>query len=117
MEPTVNTRQRAPRLARARPWVAVVVAAIIFALIPVVGLQLFLALPLIGLAPAAGTPPDYIAAAKTVDRRPRNLVLGIVILIFVVIVILRVPDLAMSRGLTRWAGTGIGDQLSPDICR
>ncbi len=94
MEPTVDSRQRAPRLARARPWVAVVVAAIIFALIPLVGLQLFFALPLIGLALTAGTPPDFVAAAKTVDRRPRNVVLGIVILIFVVVVVLQ-PQLSL----------------------
>ena len=79
---------------RARPWVAVVIAAIIFALIPLVGLQLFLALPLIGLVLTAGTPPDYVAAAKTVDHRPRNLALGIVTLIFVVIVILQ-PQLTL----------------------
>ena len=62
MELAVDSRQRAPRLVRARPWVAVVIAAIIFALIPLVGLQLFLALPLIGLVLTAGTPPDYVAA-------------------------------------------------------
>ena len=56
MELTVDSRQRAPRLARAHAWVAVVVAAIIFALIPLVGLQLFFALPLIGLALTAGAP-------------------------------------------------------------
>ena len=94
MEIAVDSRQRAPRLVRARPWVAVVIAAIIFALIPLVGLQLFLALPLIGLVLTAGTPPDYVAAAKTVDHRPRNLALGIVTLIFVVIVILQ-PQLTL----------------------
>jgi hypothetical protein len=62
----VTTDSRTPTrlLARARPWLAVIVAAIIFALIPVVGLPLFFALPLIGLALAAGSPPDYVADAK-----------------------------------------------------
>jgi hypothetical protein len=37
----------------------VIVAAIIFALIPLIALPPLYALPLIGLALAAGTPPDY----------------------------------------------------------
>ena len=65
-DPALDTRQRAPRLARARPWVAVVAAAIIFALIPVVGLMAHL-----------------------------------------------IPG---QRGLTRRAGTGIGEKVSPHIC-
>ena len=73
MELTVDSRPRATRLARARPWVAVIVAAIIFALIPVLGLQLFFVVPLIGLVLAAGAPPDYVADAKAVDRRPATL--------------------------------------------
>jgi hypothetical protein len=67
----------------------VIVAAIIFALIPVLGLQLFFVVPLIGLVLAAGAPPDYVADAKTVDRRPRNLVLGIVVLICLALVVLQ----------------------------
>jgi hypothetical protein len=73
----------------------VIVAAIIFAVIPLLGLELFLVAPLIGLVLAAGAPPDYVADAKPVDRRPRNVVLGIVVLICVVIVVLQ-PH------LTRW---------------
>jgi hypothetical protein len=57
----------------------VIVAAIIFAVIPLLGLELFLVAPLIGLVLAAGAPPDYVADAKPVDRRPRNVVLGIVV--------------------------------------
>jgi len=94
VELTVDSRPRATRLARARPWVAVIVAAIIFALIPVLGLQLFFVVPLIGLVLAAGGPPDYVADAKTVDRRPRNLVLGIVVLICVALVVLQ-PQLIL----------------------
>jgi hypothetical protein len=70
-----------------------IVAAIIFALIPIIGLSLFLALPLIGLALALGAPPDYVADTKTVARRPRNLVLGILILICVAVMVLQ-PQLA-----------------------
>jgi hypothetical protein len=53
-------------------------------------------LPLIGLALTAGKPPDFVAAAKTVDRRPRNVVLAIVILIFVVVVVLQPCLIAWS---------------------
>ena len=94
MELTVDSRPRATRLARARPWVAVIVAAIIFALIPVLGLQLFFVVPLIGLVLAAGAPPDYVVDAKTVDRRPRNFVLGIVVLICVALVVVQ-PQLTL----------------------
>jgi hypothetical protein len=71
VELTVDSRQRALRLARAHPWVAVIVAAIIFALI---GLPLFFAVPVIGVALAAGAPPDYVANAKTVHSRPRTII-------------------------------------------
>jgi hypothetical protein len=52
-------------------------------------MQLFLVVPVIGLALSAGAPPDYVADAKPVDRRPRNLVLGIVALICVAVVVLQ----------------------------
>ena len=48
MQVTVDSR-RVSLLARARPWVAVIVAAIILALVPLVGLQLIFVVPLIGL--------------------------------------------------------------------
>jgi hypothetical protein len=67
----IDSRRQVPLIPRARPWVALIVAAIIFALIPIIGLSLFLALPLIGLALALGAPPDYVADTKTVARRPR----------------------------------------------
>jgi hypothetical protein len=95
VELTVESRPRTPLLARARPWIAVIVAAIIFALIPFMGLQLFFVVPLIGLTLAAGAPPDYVADAKTVDRRPRNLVLGIVVLVCVALVIMQ-PHLTLA---------------------
>jgi hypothetical protein len=56
---TADSRPQVSLLARARPWVAVIVAAIIFALIPLIALPPLYALPLIGLALTAGTPPDY----------------------------------------------------------
>jgi hypothetical protein len=98
---SVDSQPQAPLLTRARPWVAVLVAAIIFAVFPILGLQLFLVAPLIGLVLAAGAPPDYVADAKPVDRRPRNVVLGIVVLICVAIVVLQ-PHL--TRGLVALFG-------------
>jgi hypothetical protein len=76
-------------MTRARPWIAVIGAAIIFAVILLFGLPWFYALPLIGLALAAGAPPDYVADAKPVARRPRNLVIGIVVLILLALVVLQ----------------------------
>jgi hypothetical protein len=74
---------------RARPWIAVIGAAIVFALIPLIGLPLFYALLLIGLALAAGSPPDYVADGKPVARRTRNLILGILILILLAVFVLQ----------------------------
>lgn len=90
-----DARPRVSLLARARLWVAVIVAAIIFALIPLIDLQLIFAVPLIGLALAAGVPPDYVPDAKPVDRRPRNVILGILVLACLAVTVLQ-PQ------LTRW---------------
>jgi Peptidase family M23 len=86
---SVESRPRTPIIRRARPWIAVTGAGIVFALIPLIGLPLFYALPLIGLALAAGSPPDYGADAKPVARRTRNLVLGILILILLAVFVLQ----------------------------
>lgn len=94
MQSTVESRAQVRRLARARPWIAVVVATVIFALTGILGLQLFFVLPLIGLTLAAGTPADYVADSKAVDRRPRNLVLGILVLICLAVVVLQ-PQLTL----------------------
>jgi hypothetical protein len=90
---TVDSR-RVSLLARARPWVAVIVAAIILALVPLVGLQLIFVVPLIGLALAAGAPPDFVPDAKPVDRRPRNVILGILVLVCLAITVLQ-PQLTL----------------------
>jgi hypothetical protein len=63
---TADSEPRTRHFNQMRLWLAVIVATIIFALIPVVGFPLFFALPLIGLALAAGSPPDYVADARTV---------------------------------------------------
>jgi hypothetical protein len=89
VQTSVESRPRNPILARARPWIAIIGAAIAFALLPLIGLPLLYTLPLIGLALAAGSPPDYVADAKPVARRPRNLVLGILVLILLAVVVLQ----------------------------
>lgn len=94
MQSTVGSRTQVRHLARSRPWIAVVVAAVIFALTGVLGLQLFFVLQLIGLTLAVGAPADYVADSRTVDRRPRNLVLGILVLIHLAVVVLE-PQLTL----------------------
>lgn len=54
MRVTVDSPPQVRRFTRVRPWLAVIVAAIIFALIPLVSLQLLFVVPLIGLTLAAG---------------------------------------------------------------
>jgi hypothetical protein len=76
-------------MTRARPWVAVIGAAVVFALIPLIGLPSFFALPLVGLALAAGSPPDYVADARPAARRRRNLFLGVLILILLTVFVLQ----------------------------
>lgn len=94
MHVTTDSQPPTRLLTRMRPWLAVIVAAIIFALIPIVGLPLFFALPLIGLALAAGSPPDYVGDAKTVARRPRNIILGMVVVLCLVVTVLQ-PHLTL----------------------
>lgn len=72
MQLGVDSRTQVPLLARVRPWIALLVAAIVFALIPIIGLPLLFALPLIGLALALGAPPDHVADARAVARAPRK---------------------------------------------
>jgi hypothetical protein len=43
---------------------------------------------------AVGAPPDYVVDAKPVARRPRNLVIGIVVLILLAVVVLQ-PQLTL----------------------
>jgi hypothetical protein len=73
---------------RIRPWLALIVAAVLFAVIPIMGLPIFYVLPLIGPALAVGSPADYVADAKPVARNARNLVLGILNLACVAVVVL-----------------------------
>ena len=87
MQLDVSSQPQTSALARARPWLAVIVATVIFALIPLLGLQLYLVVPLIGLVLALGTPPDYVINAKTIANRPRNIVLGVVVRLCIAVVV------------------------------
>jgi hypothetical protein len=87
----VSSQPRTSALTRARPWLAVILAAIIFALVPLLGLPLYLVVPLIGLILALGAPPDYVINAKTVANRLRNLILGVVVLLCIAVVVLQPP--------------------------
>jgi len=91
---TVDSRPRATRFARARPWLAVIVAVIIFALIPLLGLQIYLVVPLIGLVLAVGAPPDYVTNAKAVAKRPRNILLGALVGVCIAVLLLQ-PQLTL----------------------
>jgi Peptidase family M23 len=90
----ISSQPRTSALTRARPWLAVIIAAIIFALIPLLGLQLYLLIPLIGLVLALGAPPDYVVNAKTIANGPRNIVLGVVVLLCIAVVVSQ-PYLAL----------------------
>jgi hypothetical protein len=99
---SVDSPRQIRRFARARPWVAVTAAAIVFALIPLIGLPLYIALSPIGLVLAMGAPADYVADAKVIARGPRNLVLGILILVGVAVLVSLpqlLPWLVMLVGL------------------
>jgi hypothetical protein len=78
VRPTVG---RLSLVARLRPWVAVVLAAAVFALVPLIGLPLWYALPLIGLVLAFGVPADYGSVARPIAPRPRNVVIGALVLV------------------------------------
>ena len=94
MQLDVSSQPQTSALTRARPWLALIVAAIIFALIPLLGLQLYLVVPLIGLVLALGAPPDCVINAKPIANRPRNIVLGVVVLLCIAVVVSQ-PYLAL----------------------
>src|SRR5918995_2987394 len=64
------------RTSRGRPWIALAAAAVVFACGLLGVLPFILALPMIGLVLALGCPPDHVADARPIARRPRNAVLG-----------------------------------------
>ena len=65
------------RSSRVRPWIALAAAAIVFAGGLLGILPFIVALPVIGVVLALGSPPDYVGAARPVAYRPRNQLLGV----------------------------------------
>ena len=64
------------RTSRSRPWIALAAAAVVFAFGLLGVLPFIVVLPMIGVVLAFGSPPDHVADARPIARRPRNAVLG-----------------------------------------
>ena len=64
------------RTSRFRPWIALAAAAVVFAVGLLGVLPFILALPVIGVMLALGSPPDHVADTRPIARRPRNAVIG-----------------------------------------
>ncbi len=77
------------RSSRVRPWIALAAAAIVFAVGLLGVLPFIVALPVIGVVLALGSPPDYVGAARPVAYRPRNQLLGVALVAALAVVILQ----------------------------
>jgi hypothetical protein len=82
------------RTSRVRPWIAVGAAAAVFALGLLGVLPFMLVLPVIGVVLAIGAPTDHVIHARSIAWRPRNAVLGVVLLATLAVVILQ-PELSL----------------------
>ena len=82
------------RTARVRPWIALTVAAVLFALIMFGLLPFTYAAPVIGVVLALGSPPDYLGQARPVARRTRNAVVGVALIAALAVVVWQ-PQLAL----------------------
>ena len=75
------------RTSRVRPWIALAAAAVVFAS-GVSGILPFIfVLPVIGVVLALGSPPDHVAHARPIARRPRNAVLGVALVAALAVVV------------------------------
>ena len=75
------------RIARARPWIALAAAAVLFALSMFGLLPFIYAAPVIGVVLALGSPPDYLGQARPVARRTRNAVVGAALIAALAVVV------------------------------
>ena len=82
------------RTSRFRPWIALAAAGVVFACGLLGVLPFIFALPVIGVVLAVGSPPDHVADARPIARRPRNAVIGAVLLAALALVILQ-PQLSV----------------------
>ena len=82
------------RTSRFRPWTALAAATLLFTCGLLGVLPFILALPVIGVVLALGSPPDHVADARPIARRPCNAVIGAVLLAALAVVILQ-PQLSV----------------------
>ena len=73
---TSNDLRPAARPSRVRLWIALAAAAVVFGCGFLGVLPFILALPMIGVVLALGCPPDHVADARPIARRPGNALLG-----------------------------------------
>ena len=84
----------AGRISRFRPWIALAAAVVLFACGLLGVLPFIVVLPVIGVVLALGSPPDNVADVRPIARRPRNAVIGAVLLAALAVVILQ-PQLSV----------------------
>ncbi len=82
------------RTSRFRPWIALAAATVLFGCGLLGVLPFIVVLPVIGVVIALGAPPDHVADARPIARRPRNAVLGAVLVAALAVVILQ-PQLSL----------------------
>ena len=114
------------RTSRVRPWIALAAAAVLFACGLLGVLPFILVLPVIGVVLALGSPPDNVTHARSIARRPRNAVLGVVLVAALAVVILQ-PQLSVplvtlfgldgsGLAVTCLGGRRAGPALGDDGC-
>ena len=77
----------AARTSRVRPWIALAAAAMVFGVGLLGVLPFIFALPVIGVVLAFGSPPDHVAPARPIARRPRNAVIGVALVAALAVVV------------------------------
>ena len=75
------------RTSRVRPWIALGAGAVVFAVGLLGVLPFIFALPVIGVVLALGAPPDHVAHARSIARRPRNAVIGVALVAALAVVV------------------------------
>ena len=91
---TVADIRPVARTSRFRPWIALAAATVLFTCGLLGVVPFILALPVIGVVLALGSPPDHVGTARPIARRPRNAVLGVALVAALVVVILQ-PQLSL----------------------
>ena len=87
-------RRPVARTSRFRPWIALAAATVLFTFGSLGVLPFIAVLPVIGVVLAFGSPPDHVADVRPIARRPRNAVIGAVLLAALAVVTLQ-PQLSL----------------------